>query len=257
MTRSIILFMLLWPALTFGETSVEAGNQAFFAKDYAAAASAYRAVLKDAPDSADAWYNLGTAEARAGRFGHAIHALEQSLLLRPDDEDAQHNLTEARSLALQRAAKEAEKGGRVLPPGDDDMGAGLLTSVSAQTLSIVLAISWALIFGLIAGWRRARTPGTRTATSFGAVVAGLFAFGAAGMLIGQQIFVRQTTQAVIVAEIARLHVGPGAQYDARTKIAGGVKVKLRGSDGNWRRVQLPDGSDGWLPSAQVAVLRTP
>ncbi|MEZ4472354.1 MAG: tetratricopeptide repeat protein [bacterium] len=67
-----------------------------------------------APTSADLWYNLGCAEARAGRLGHAIQAFEQALVLRPGDDDAGENLDKVRALALERGVAGAGDA-RVIP----------------------------------------------------------------------------------------------------------------------------------------------
>ena len=40
-------------------------------------------------------------------------------------------------------------------------------------------------------------------------------------------------------------------------VLGGVKVRLRGTDGGWQQVVLPDGSDGWLKAVEVAGLKQP
>jgi hypothetical protein len=40
-------------------------------------------------------------------------------------------------------------------------------------------------------------------------------------------------------------------------VVGGVKVQVQGRDSGFVQVRLPDGTDGWLPEAQVAPLFAP
>lgn len=111
-----------------------AGNGLYEQSDYVNAIKAYQAAQVAAPDEAEAYYNAASAYSQAGEFDKAIDALKQALktsdpdltartyynlgnvyfgmqrfddavtayqqvlLLRPDDEDARHNL----ELALEK-----------------------------------------------------------------------------------------------------------------------------------------------------------
>lgn len=230
-----------------------AGNEAFWKGDFAAAASAYRRAAEGAPDSADVWFNLGTAEARAGRLGHAIHALEQALALRPGDADVAHNLEQVRAVVVSGGLTRAGAG-RVILPGDDDTGTGLLTALTPGTVAWTFAGAWLVLFALLAAWRRAGGAGARTAAGFGAVLAALVAAAAGALLLGRLHVTRDLRQAVVVADQAPVHAGPGAQYNPSATVLSGVKVRVRGEDQAWRHVTLPDGSEGWLPATALAEL---
>ncbi|MCA9543872.1 MAG: tetratricopeptide repeat protein, partial [Myxococcales bacterium] len=171
--------LLLLASAALG-SGVDAANEDFWQGRHGQAAQGYRAALEAHPDSADLWFNLGTAEAEAGRLGPAIHALEQALLLAPGDEDAAHNLAAARQRAVEAAVKSGSEG-RVILPGDDDLGTGLLTAFSPTLLAWVFGLSWTLLFALIAVWRKTRKATLRTGSSFGAVLAALVAIGAGGL----------------------------------------------------------------------------
>lgn len=253
--RWAVLLLLAVPAGA-ADGELGAGNEAFWKGDFAGAAERYRRVVKGAPDSADAWFNLGTAEASARRIGPAVHAFEQALLLRPGDADAVHNLAQTRAAAIAEGV-DAGEGARLILPGDDDLGTGLLTAVAPNTLSIAFAVTWALLFALLALWRRADRSGMRTALSFAAVVVGLGVLASGGLLSGRVLVVDRTDFGVVVARKAQVHAGPGAQYATSARLVGGVKVRLRSTDAGWLQVTLPDGSEGWLEAKSLAELRRP
>lgn len=233
--------------------AIAAANDRFWSGAFAAAAAGYRAALTEHPFSADLWFNLGCAEAEAGRLGAAIHALEEALALAPEHGDAAHNLAVVRARAIEGALG---VGGelRVALPGEDDLGTGLLTAVRPATLAWLFGACWAGWFALLALWRRARSATWRTAASFGAVLTGLGALAAGGLLLGRARLDAAAAPGVVLPELARVRVGPGAQYKAALAVVGGVKVQLQGRDGDFVQVRLPDGSDGWLPEAEVAPL---
>lgn len=71
-----------WPA------ALRAGHLALDARDFAAAASRYEAVLRTHPLSAEAWAGLGVAREREGRRDDARRAIERSLALDPNQDNA-------------------------------------------------------------------------------------------------------------------------------------------------------------------------
>lgn len=229
-----------------------AGNEAFWKGEHAGAAKAYRAAIKQQPKNADLWYNLGTAEAHAGRFGHAVHAFEQALILRPDDEDTEHNLTQTRSQILETGLAGAGDA-RVVPPGEDDVGTGLLTALSAQFTAVVFLVSWAAVFALIAVWRRTEKPALRTAASFVALIMGLIAITSGGALLARALVLDQAKEGVVLTRSVT-YSGPGKTYKKGPMLLGGVKLRLRGADSGWRQVTLPDGSEGWIIESSLGVL---
>jgi tetratricopeptide (TPR) repeat protein len=252
--RWLLCLCALLPSLALAD--VTQGNDAFWKGDFDAAAQAYRAATTAHPASADLWFNLGTAEANAGRLGPALHALEQAHLLNPADEDATFNLNAVRQQAISQAMKSAGDE-KITLPGDDDLGTGLLTAVSPTLLATVFGVFWVLLFVLLAIWKRTESSSRRTAASFGAVIAALVAIGAGGLLAGRANMEATQTFGVVIVERGRARIGPGEQYKAGSIVVGGVKVRLRGADSGWRQVVLPDGSDGWLREAELAALVHP
>ena len=253
-----LALLLLLPALCLAAPADElnAGNEAFWQGDFAGAAERERRVAAATPRSADVWFNLGTAEASAGHIGAAVHAFEQALLLRPGDADAAYNLGRIREAAIAQGV-EAEQGAKLILPGEDDLGTGLLTAAAPGALATVFLVTWALFFGMLATWRKSNSSGRRTASSFAALLLGLGALASGGLLAGRVLVVDATDYGVVVASEAPVRSGPGDQYKAAARLLGGVKVRLRGEDRGWRQVTLPDGSEGWLPVEQIAALHRP
>jgi len=74
------------------------GNSAYALGDYAAAESAYRAALAIAPDAAALWNNLAYALARLGRRDASLEAIEQAIVLDPENANYQASRQELSGL---------------------------------------------------------------------------------------------------------------------------------------------------------------
>ena len=94
------------------EAEAVAAARSYDAGDYASAAAVYRRLLA-APgglDRAALHYNLGNAEYRTGRLGHAMLHWERSLAIRPGDTDARANISLARGVLDRRLTEAAAAG---------------------------------------------------------------------------------------------------------------------------------------------------
>ena len=184
-----------------------------------------------------------------------MHAFEQALILRPGDPDAQYNLEQTRGQIIESGLA-GSGDARVVPPGEDDVGTGLLTAMSADTTAIIFLVTWACVFALIALWRRTSRAGLRTASSFIALIMGLLALASGGALLARALVLDKASEGIVLERTAT-YTGPGKTYAKGPLLLSGVKLRLRGKEEQWRQVTLPDGSEGWIAEAKLGVLRRP
>jgi hypothetical protein len=238
----------------------EQANAAFAAGRYDEAAAAYRALAERTPQAADVYFNLGNAEAHAGRLGPAVWAFEQALVLDPADDDALHNLESVRQSALHRGLSASGGDQRFILPGDDDVGTGLLTALTPTTATYGFVGFWGAMFGLMIAVRQGRRRGVedtrQTVLTLGAVTAALGALAFGALLAGRILIVREATYGIVVAEKGQVQAGPGEQYRTVARVMAGVKLRLRGEDTDWFHVVLPDGATGWVKRTEIARLRS-
>ncbi len=236
----------------------EQANAAFAAGRYDAAAAAYRA-LADRLPRVDLYFNLGTAEANAGRLGPAVWAFEQALVLDPADDDARHNLESVRQSALHRGLSATGGDLRFILPGDDDVGTGLLTALTPATATFGFVGFWGAMFGLMISVRSGRRRGLedtrQTVLTLGAVTAALGALAFGALLAGRILIVREASYGIVVADKGQVQAGPGEQYRPVARVMAGVKLRLRGEDTDWYQVVLPDGGTGWVKRDEIARLQ--
>ncbi|MGH9885647.1 MAG: tetratricopeptide repeat protein, partial [bacterium] len=92
------------PSIARARVAYDAGNQALFAGDSAAAIRAYRQVLSFVPTYAAGFRGLGLAHAQQGDIGAAVMALRTYLSLAPNARDVA--LIKKRIALLQAASAE-------------------------------------------------------------------------------------------------------------------------------------------------------
>ena len=83
------------PSAADAESEYNRGVRARVAKDWAAAASAFRRALALRSDFPDAWNELGYALRNQGRYAESLDAYHEALRLRPDFPEALEYLGEA------------------------------------------------------------------------------------------------------------------------------------------------------------------
>ena len=256
MIRVIIstIFCLLMSSNSWAVEGPEAGAKAYWAGDFQQAVRIYSQLLPDNGASADLWYNYGTAAAQSGQLGHAIHALEQSLLLQPHSPSAQANLTKVRQHIIEQSLKSNTQG-QVMLPGDD-LATGLLMAVDDRILGALFGTAWSLLFLLLWIARKSRESGRRTAAHFTAVICALVALISGCMLMGRKMVAEEADYGIVL-EKSEGRQGPGSRYPVIATIVGGVKVELNGEDRGWVQITLPTGAGGWLPNNAVKPLKRP
>ncbi|MHB8416515.1 MAG: SH3 domain-containing protein [Myxococcales bacterium] len=210
-------------------------EQAYLSRDFAAAEKGYAAALRAGDESADLEYDLGTAAAQAGDLGQAVLHLERALALSPWDGDARENLDRIREKRLDKVV------GKDL--GDSPLQR-LLRGLPAAELSWAFAALWALGFLLLA-LRRAR-PWCRPV---GLACAAL-ALGAGGLAWACER-ADAVPFGVVVAKVAPVRAGPDGKLPESFQIHEGLKILLEEREGNWQRVRLANGLEGWVEASRV------
>ncbi len=212
--------------------------------EFGAAAETYRAAVEAGTDSADLFYNAGTAALKAGDLGQASLWLERAWRRAPDDPDIVFNLARARERvggALGSAARLPRPGAWLLrwPTRHwQIVGLSLLTLALLLTaLRALLGNGQALLRALLLG------------CSLPLLVAGLLAGWAAGgraelagrgdaVLLGQGEVAAREAPAATAPAVFPVHPGQPLQ------------IVERRSD--FVRAQLLNGLEGWLPATRVA-----
>ncbi len=226
------------------ERLLEEANEAFRKRQYAEAIEGYEALLGEGYYSEALHYNLGNSYYRHGQLGKAILHYERARLLAPGDSDIRHNL------AVARAALQDE-----LAPLPEfflyrwwDALRQLLSPAGWSLIGLLLLWAGAAGLGL---WRLGRLRRHRKwgfVAGLSLLLLSVLPFALASSRQNQLL---DSGLAVILSEETTLRSAPDALSQDMLPLHEGTTVELLDRIGDWYKVRLPNGEEGWLPMTDV------
>ncbi len=214
-------------------------NEAYRKKAYEEAIKGYEELLAAGYEEAKVHYNLGNAYYRQNKLGPAILHYEKASLMAPGDEDIAYNLKLAR-----------EK----LPDKIETLPEFFLTrwwrnmavSLSTTAWSVLALLTlWAGIAGfiiwLLAGQRKFKKLGFLLG-----ILLVIFSVLPFSLAASRAKLDRDSGFAIVLAAETDLVSGPEST-NSILKIHEGLKVKVVDTIGEWKKVILRNGEEGWLP----------
>lgn len=244
----IFAIFTLVPAALADSNTLQTANALYSNGRYAEAIRAYETLVDQGVDDAALYYNLGNAYYQSGDLGHAILNYRRAEQLAPRQADIQHNLALAR-----------QQTGTAAPTVPTTFVASYLTTI-APTLTLnetaVIALGlWTAVCGLVWAIRRQESGKRRTALQYSLVPVSLLLLLAVFTLGGRLHTANQLPNAVLIAQTADLHSGPGAQFASDTQLSGGAEVTLYQTRGDWSQIGLPGSATrAWVAAPDVELV---
>ena len=243
-----ILFLILLYAFSgrAAEDSkiLEQANEAYAAKDYDKAIQRYQQLLEQSGPSEVVFYNLGNSYYRRGELGEAVLFYEKALLLAPGDEDILHNLNVAKA----RSKDDLEE----LPEFFlSRWWNNLRLFLSTTAWSILgLLLLWlgigGLILWLIGNSRQRKKQGFILGLSL--LILSILPFSLA---FSSASLEKDSGYAVIMATEIELRSAPDIDSKEILRLHEGTKVAVLDQIGDWHKVKLSNGEQGWLPNTSI------
>lgn len=238
------LFLLVFTfGINFAQPNAplfDQANQAYENKKFAEASELYESILATGDFSVELYYNLGNSYYRNSELGKAILNYERALRLQPADSDIQHNLAVAQQQLV------------------DDFSTvdsfflnrwwnNVANSLSSSAWSIIgLVILWLGIGGLIL-WQIGKVREQRKRGFFAGGILLLISMIPFSLALTQQANETDSKTAIILEKEITLHSAPDAESTEILQLHEGSKVKLLDDLGEWYKVRLVNGEQGWLP----------
>ena len=242
--NKLFYILLLFAGFASGQNGFEKGNALYRKEKYAEAAQAYENVLKTKKHSAELYFNLGNAYYKLNKVAPAIYNYEKALLLSPGDRDIENNLKFAHKMMIDEV-KETPKVGFSKMLSD-------FTSNLSYNGWAWLAVSCAVLFLVFfCGYYFSAT--TLSKRLFFIAMIGLALVIVISVLsaVFEKNRYESERPAIVFASSAPVKSEPKANANDAVVLHEGTKVYVLESLDNWRRVELPDGSDGWMESSAI------
>lgn len=220
----------------------QAGHERYLAGDFEGAARRYEAAAAAGLEGPALRYDLGNAWFRAGRPGRAAASWERALRLDPGDEEARANL------ALVRRPFAA----RLPWARPEPLAERIASRVPDLAAALAFAVPWLGFWGALAARLRARAA-RRLALSLAAALSALLALGG-GLLVAGKAKELRAPRAVVVAAGAALREAPSPQVAPSLELPEGAPLRALAAEGDWLRVRLPGGLEGWVRREDVEIV---
>ena len=242
--KKLICIFLLASQFLNAQSGFEKGNALYQKGHYEETITAYESVFQTKKQSAELYFNLGNAYYKLNKVAPAIYNYEKALVLNPNDPEIHNNLKFAKKMTIDEI-KEVPKVGF----------AKLLRDFTALChydgwawISVGVSIVFLLLF---LGYYFSHT----------ALLKRIFFIGMFGLffLIGTCIlaaifeknYYKSERPAVVFAEVVSVKSEPKESGPDVFVLHEGTKVFVEDVLDGWKKIQLTDGTEGWIESSAI------
>jgi hypothetical protein len=224
------------------------GNQAYLDGDYSTAVSEYRKVLEAGIDNPDLDFNLANAYYRSGNKGLAVLFYEKVLQMNPGDSAAASNLAMVRKELVDRVVMPKE--GAVGEP----LWHGFVRGIAVDWLTWMFLSFYLAAFTLAISRRLARRESSRRLL-FWINIPVLTLALVFGLLFSSRVYIQEKVHhGIVVAPTGSLREGPENGAKVLMEVHEGLKVRLLDEMGEYSRVRLANGVEGFVRSSQIGAI---
>ncbi|MDR0295921.1 MAG: tetratricopeptide repeat protein [Prevotellaceae bacterium] len=219
-------------------------NELYAAGNFSDAEELYKAIESGGHVSAALYYNLGNTYFKQQMWGKAILYYERALKLQPEDKDIAHNLEMANAMIVDRIESVPEFFLATWIRNIHSI-AGVDTWAWLSIIFFVVCLLLALLFFF------ARSITLRKFSFFLAIIVLLCCSCCAILAHYQKQDILDQTKAIVMSAVITIKSSPDNSGKDLFILHEGTKVTLLETLGQWQRIQLADGRQGWLMEKMV------
>lgn len=243
--KNIVYLFLLITQVFFAQSSFEKGNALYQKGQYQQAVDVYENIIKkDKLHSAELYFNLGNSYYKLNKVAPSIYNYEKALVLKPNDPDVLNNLKFAKKLTIDEIKEIPKVGFAKLIQNFT----GIFDYNTWAKISIGIAFAFLLSF--IGYYFSQRTLAKRIyfVGMFVLFLALLLSVSAA---IAERNHYNNDRPAIVFAELSEVRSEPQKAGAAIILLHEGAKVYVIESVGQWKKIELTDGNEGWIDASTI------
>ncbi len=253
MKRIMIIFGILTVSAAWlsAQDADSLWNQAvkdYTEENYQEALAGFSALEAEGYVSRELYYNIGNCYYKLGNcLGQSILYYERALKLDPSYEDAQVNLAIAREYTLDRIDEVPEFILLTWIKAFRDTVSSDAWAWIALALFLVTAV-------MVLLFRFGGSPALRKTAFALAVAALLMTIISAVFAFNLRSALESEDGAVVTVPVSSVKSSPGSTDQSLFILHEGTKVAVMDSLGEWYRIELSDGRQGWLEAEDVEII---
>lgn len=244
MKNILYVVFLLTSQIFFAQTGFETGNDLYQKGKYQEALNAYESVVNNHKQSAELFYNLGNCYYKLNKVAPAIYNYEKALVLKPNDGDVLNNL----KFAQKRTIDEI----KVIPK----VGFGKLlrdfTGIYHYNTWGWISIGFSVLFLLsFIGYYFSQITVSKRIFFFSMFVFVISLMISVASAIFEKSHFENEKPAIIFVEMTDVRSEPQKMASTVVVLHEGTKVYVEEAVVGWKKVQLTDGTEGWIESKSI------
>ncbi|KLT69553.1 tetratricopeptide repeat protein [Flavobacterium sp. ABG] len=243
--KNILYVFLLISQVFFAQNGFEKGNVLYQKGQYQQAVEEYENVIKeDKLQSAELYFNLANSYYKLNKVAPSIYNYEKALVLKPHDEQTLNNLKFAKKLTIDEI-KEVPKVGF----------AKLIQNFTGifnynTWAKIAVGIAFAFLLSFIGYYFSQLTLSKRI------YFIGMFVLLIALVLsvtagVSEKSHFDNDRPAIVFSEMSEVRSEPQKAGSAIILLHEGAKVYVMETVGSWKKIELTDGSEGWIDATTI------
>ncbi len=246
--KKLVYIFLLSTQIFWAQNGFEKGNADYRKGNYADAVISYESVLKTKKHSAELYYNLGNAYYKMNKVAPAIYNYEKALLLNPGDKEIKNNLNFARKMAIDDIKETPRVGfNKMIQDVTSTFGYD-----SWAWISVSFTIAFLLLF---VGYYFSHTTLLKRLFFFGMFLSVLMAVIGIISAVFEKSFYHEEKPAIVFSEVLPVKSEPKSDSPDAFLLHEGTKVYVLESLEEWRKIQLPDETEGWIEANGIKELK--
>ena len=242
--KKLIFIFLLISQVFFAQNGFDRGNALYQKGRYQEAIAEYESVLATKNHSAGLYFNLGNCYYKLNEVAPAIYNYEKALVLNPDDSETRNNLEFAHKLQIDEIKV-------VSQVGFSKMISDLTSTFDYNTwawISIAFSTLFLLFF---IGYYFSQMTLSKRIFFFGMFALILLLLISVSAAISEKNNFDHEKPAIVFAEMVLVKSEPQKAGNTVFTLHEGTKVFILDTLENWRKIQLTDGTEGWIEKSAI------
>lgn len=246
----IQILFLLFPVLLLGQTAFEQANELYQKEQFEEAAQGYEQILASGQHSTEVYFNLANAYYKLNQIAPAIYNYEKALLLSPNNSKIKNNLSFAQNMTIDDI-KELPKVGFVNWVSE-------FTSVYYFDTWAKIAVVFSCLFLLsFVGYYFMKKTSIKRFFFAGMLLWIVLCISSILIATFEKKQAELDNPAIVFAESVVLTSEPNQSGSSVAVIHEGAKVYVLESVDEYYKVELLNGTEGWLIKSAVKRLKQP
>ena len=245
--RMLLIAVLLTGMVSRGAAappdSWDTASRLYGRGEFQAAARQYELLLARGYTGVALFNNLGACYSRMGELGRARLAFERGIRFYPEQKSFRAHLNRIKPRLADTYLEEASVPG-VWPH------LKLLDRLPVSRWLILGLVSWYLaILGLTLG----KQPGFHflVRRQWVSWIVAVVAWLIVGVGLTRWYQLRDDKAAIVLPAESPLYLAPDARSPVVRTLHSGLRVQIASADGNWKKINLPNGDEGWIADKDI------